>query len=579
MKRLLTYFKNLRFKQKLFISYLVVCIIPVIALGFFSYYQASKLLLQQAKQNLDDSVSQIASNINFRCTQHEAIVNSVTQNIVFKQIFSNNYDNFPVLYRDYVDPFFSNILNFNKDILQISVFTGNSDIQRGEYILPIKLINEFQWFANSESSKETQWYGNNGKFICTRLFANDDSEKQGKLPAILFLNIDGDSLFKGLDEIKSTSYGVAILDKHGKEILYKEKDIKVESSNYIEDLQNLKDKNGYFKIDNTQYIYIKEDIKQTGWTLYFFIPKRTISYDARSIVEATALIIVVCLVVLILIIWMFSSTFVKRIIKLNEKMIIVENGNLKINVASNSKDEIGELTNRFGKMLKNINILIDEVYQSKITQKEAELRALQTQINPHFLYNTLSIINWKALQIDATEISEIVNVVSKFYRTVLNKGKDSILVRDEVENAKAYMHIQLIMHHNNFDFICDIDEELYHYHIINLVFQPILENALEHGIDAIKRGGPRGQIVLKGHFRNDNLEFLIEDNGPGMSAELINEVLARNSKGYGLKNVHDRIQILFGSDYGLKIDSAVGQGTRIYVTFPKNTAPEPFAEE
>ena len=110
-------------------------------------------------------------------------------------------------------------------------------------------------------------------------------------------------------------------------------------------------------------------------------------------------------------------------------------------------------------MLININTLIEEVYQSKITQKEAELKALQTQINPHFLYNTLSIINWKALEIDAMEISQITNTVSRFYRTVLNKGRDFIPVRNELENAKDYMHIQSIMHNYRFDFICEVDED------------------------------------------------------------------------------------------------------------------------
>jgi two-component system sensor histidine kinase YesM len=448
------------------------------------------------------------------------------------------------------------------------VFTENSDIQRGEYILPINLLKGIKWLDINKGSNETQWYIRNNKVFCTRIFSNSDSKINLELPAVLYLSIDKDSLFQGLKDIKSGNYSLYILDKEGNIILNENNSTEKKFDEAFIKGNNYKESNGRVRIASTDYLYFKKTIEQTGWQLYYFTPKSGISIDARSIMTVTALITLICLVILIFIIVIFSKTFVKRITKLNKKMMIVENGNLKIDVWSDSKDEIGELTNRFGKMLNNINILIEEVYQGKITQKEAELRALQTQINPHFLYNTLSIINWKALEIDATEISEIVTTVSRFYRTVLNKGKSSILVENELENAKAYMHIQLIMHSNSFDFVCDVDEKMKLHYIINLVFQPILENALEHGIDIIKGSDRRGKITLKGYFKDNNLEFYIEDNGYGMSKEIIKDVLETNSKGYGLKNVHDRIQILYGNSYGLRIESVIGEYTRIYLTFP-----------
>ncbi|OCT16820.1 two-component sensor histidine kinase [Paenibacillus pectinilyticus] len=580
MRLFLAYFQNLRFKQKLFISYIVVSIIPVVVLGLFSYHQASSFLLQQAKQNLDGAVSQIAETINYRAKQHEAIINSITQNVVFKRIFISDDGNFSDLYRDYVDPFFSNILDFNRDILQISVFTENQAILRGEYILPLSLTTDLQWAKNGRMpSKETQWHIKNGKLFATRPFVSDEEVPLGKSPAVLYLSIDADSLFQGLDDIKAKAYGILILDKEGHQIL--SKNMHMSADLPIESLQTaqLTERIGSFSMSATDYMYITEEMEEPGWKLVYYTPKNGISVDARSIVSATALITLICLAGLLLIIWMFSNTFVKRIIKLNKKMLIVENGNLKIDVTSQSRDEIGQLTNRFGNMLTNINTLIEEVYQSKITQKEAELKALQTQINPHFLYNTLSIINWKALEIDAMEISQITNTVSRFYRTVLNKGRDFIPVRYELENAKDYMHIQSIMHNYRFDFICAVDEELLQYDMINLIFQPILENALEHGIDKLRKGSERGVIRLRGYRSGDDLAFCIEDNGPGMSKELAEEVIKRNSVGYGLKNVHDRIQIRFGQSYGLRIESEPGQGTRVFVDFPVYTAEELSSRE
>ncbi|MDD9271415.1 sensor histidine kinase [Paenibacillus sp. GCM10023248] len=576
MKRFLAYFQNLRFKQKLFISYMIVSIIPVLVLGLFSYHQASSLLQQQARQNLDGAISQIAETINYRAKQHEAIINSITQNVVFKRIFIAGEGNFPDLYRDYVDPFFSNILDFNSDILQISVFTDNQSLLRGEYILPIGLTADLEWASRDAKTKGTQWHIKNGKVFAIRPFVGDDEAGDVRPSSVLFLSIDGDSIFQDLDDIHAGAYGIFILDREGTPILSRH--IGMAANIPQTALRSLEggEKIGTLTSNRTEYMYIAEAMPETGWKLVYVTPKNGIAVNAKSIVSATLLIMAVCLAVLLLIIWMFSNTFVKRIIRLNKKMMIVENGNLKIDVSSGSKDEIGQLTNRFGQMLTNINTLIEEVYQSKITQKEAELKALQTQINPHFLYNTLSIINWKALEIDAMEISQITNTVSRFYRTVLNKGRNFIPVKNELDNAKDYMHIQSIMHNFNFDFHYEVDEELLRYDMINLVFQPILENALEHGIDKLRKGEGRGRIVLRGYRDGEDLTFTIEDNGPGMSPELAEEVLRMETAGYGLRNVHDRIQIRFGQGYGVRIHSEPGRGTKVSLTFPIYRAETPL---
>ncbi|MGG1520085.1 sensor histidine kinase [Paenibacillus oryzisoli] len=568
MRTFLAYFQNLRFKQKLFISYMVVSIIPLLVLGLFSYHQAGSFLLQQAKQNLDGAIGQIADTINYRAKQHEAIINSITQNVVFKRIFVAGDGDFPVLYRDYVDPFFSNILDFNKDILQISVFTDNPAILRGEYILPIGLTSDAQWAKQQPGVAQTQWHIQNGKLYATRPFIGEEGASLGKPSAILFLSIDADRMFQDLAEIKTDAYGVLIVDQQGTPLWSKSIRLTSPLPTSVDLALNPDTRVGSLTSNHTDYMYITQNIPETGWQLVYLTPQAEISVNAKSIVSATVLITVICLAVLLLIIWMFSNTFVKRIIKLNKNMMTVEKGNLKIDVSSQSRDEIGQLTNRFGQMITNINTLIEEVYQSKITQKEAELKALQTQINPHFLYNTLSIINWKALEIDAMEISQITNTVSRFYRTVLNKGRDFIPVRHELDNAKDYMQIQSIMHNYSFDFVCDVEEELLRYDMINLVFQPILENALEHGIDQLRKGEGRGRIELRGRQVGGDLQFSIADNGPGMTLERAEEVLQLQTAGYGLKNVHERIQIRFGQPYGLRIESEVGRGTTVTMTFP-----------
>lgn len=578
MALIITYFKNLKFRKKLFISYIIVSIIPIIVLGCFSYYQANTFLRKQATQSLSESIRQVSDNISFRCKQYELVINSVTGNFKFQEIFSDNYkDNVVIsqkyktssnldvlLYSDYVDPFFNNIRNLYQDILQITIFSPNALLQRGEYVLPITLVKDRPWYKESIKSPEVQWLGDNGRVICTKLFSNNYIESKTD-PALIFLSIDSDNLFKDIDNLNAHSYSIHIINNDKKTVLSKSKNCDLQ---FDINTMGISNENGsQVMVGGKKYILVKANIAETNWILYYYTPVNEIAINALSIISITVTIIFICIISLAILIWLFTNTFVKRINRLNKKMKMVEDGNMRLEVSSNSKDEIGELTNRFGKMLNNINQLIDEVYHSKIIQKEAEMRALQAQINPHFLYNTLSIINWKAIEIDAIEISQITTAVSKFYRTVLNKGKNDIAIKDEVENIKAYIQIQSIMHNYNFDFICDIDYEIYMYDMINIVLQPIVENALEHGID--RKRGDRGLLVLRGYFAGENIEFLIEDNGPGMSAEVIGEALSNNSKGYGVKNVHERIKIFFGDNYGLKISSQEGKGTRVIVSLPK----------
>ena len=180
----------------------------------------------------------------------------------------------------------------------------------------------------------------------------------------------------------------------------------------------------------------------------------------------------------------------------------------------------------------------------------------------------MSLINWKAIRAKAFDISHITTTVSKFYRTILNKGKNVISIKDELENTKTYIEIQMAMHSNSFDAEYDIDELIYEYNMINIILQPIVENAIEHGIDHMLEE-KKGELRIAGHVNEQYIEFLVKDNGAGMSEEIIKQIFVNKTVGYGLKNVDDRIKIFFGDEYGLTIKSERGIGTEVKVKLPK----------
>ncbi len=568
MEWFLRRFKNLSFRKKLILSYLFVIVIPVMILGIYSYSLSRSFLLEQAKQRLSNIAKQYADGIDSMLQDSSAAIDFITFNSGIFEVFNKEYIDYFDMYKDLnqiIDPMFNTTLNTNTQIRQLTVYTANNITERRYTIMNIDRVKDTWWYREAMKDRQLHWYCENGKVFAARRLLD---QRKTEIPNLVYMELNTNTLFNSIKGENTYEFGITVLDGSGT-VVFSHDTMNLKGLNPSGDVLGAWDKGQELKMEvvsGKDMLLIKKPVSVPSWTLYFYVPVRSIVLDAGKIVQATVAIAAACLVILGLMTWIFSKTFVKRIENLNKKMDAVEKGDLRIEVSSRSTDEIGELTNKFGKMLRNINLLIDEVYQSKIIQKEAELKALQAQINPHFLYNTLSLINWKALRLGAEDISDITANMSKYYRTILNKGKNNISVRNELENTRAYIDIQLIMHNDGFDVSYAIDESVYEYEMINIVLQPIVENAIEHGIEG-KRVG-RGEIGISACKIGENIEFAVRDNGPGMSPELVEDVFVKNTAGYGLKNVNERLKLFFGDPYGVTICSTAGEGTLVKVRIP-----------
>ena len=205
--------------------------------------------------------------------------------------------------------------------------------------------------------------------------------------------------------------------------------------------------------------------------------------------------------------------------------------------------------------------------QAKIVLQRTEMRALQAQINPHFLYNSLSIINWKAIEADEQEISKVTLALSTYYRTSLNRGETMTTVVSEMENIRAYLKIQLIMHDNSFRVEEVYDNTMGSCEIPKLILQPLVENAIDHGLDVSEKI----EKVLRIKVVHDELflYFMVEDNGNGMTEEKASQIVTYRSKGYGVRNVNERIVLLYGEENKIRVESKEGEGTRVCIRIPK----------
>lgn len=288
--------------------------------------------------------------------------------------------------------------------------------------------------------------------------------------------------------------------------------------------------------------------------------------NALGIFQITLFVIILSLIITFLLIYVISNNFTRRIIHIKNKVDKVEQNNLDVIIQSSSKDEFGELTNGIGKMLKRINSLISQVYQAEIAKRESEYNKLINQINPHFLYNTLSFIRWRAEKKADIETSYMVSALARFYRTTLNQGRHMATIKDEVQHIKAYLDLQLIMNDGRFDVDYHIDEGVLHTEIIHFILQPIVENAIKHGF--VEARGADYQIHIGVSRIEGGIKLFVSDNGVGMTPEQAARLLAGESGGCGVRNVNDRIKLCYGQDYGLDIHSESGSGTEVSMVIP-----------
>ena len=272
--------------------------------------------------------------------------------------------------------------------------------------------------------------------------------------------------------------------------------------------------------------------------------------------------------------WFFTSSIINPVNKLKELMKNVEEGRFDLPFHSKYNDEIGQLGKSYNRMIQEISRLIQVVYTEQKNKREAELKILQAQIKPHFLYNTLDTIQWMAYEYKANRIVEMVSALTTLFRIGLNKGNEFITIKEEIQHVESYLIIQMTRYQSKLEYEIIVDEEVNNYQIIKLLLQPLVENAIYHGIRN-KRG--KGKILIQVEKETNGLLLTVNDTGIGMTEERVkelNEVLHSKPSmeniphGYGLFNVNDRIKLVYGADFGLTIESKYKEWTVVKINLP-----------
>jgi two-component system sensor histidine kinase YesM len=308
----------------------------------------------------------------------------------------------------------------------------------------------------------------------------------------------------------------------------------------------------------------------------------------NEIVRYSLLVCLGSVTIAVFFIIIFSNTLTKKIKILVNTMSKVRDGNMDISIMSEDKDEIGELSRSFDSMLKRINTLINKVYvqdlevkELEIRRKEAELQAFQSQINPHFLFNTVESIRMNVLKNGDLETSNIIQSFSRLLRKSIEWKSHSVSLASEMELVDSYLKIQKFRYRDRFDYKINISTELSKVIIPKFIIQPIVENAIYHGLEMKKKDG---LLKIYAYKSSDNLKIIVSDNGMGIEETRLKELNdlidnkegAANSSSIGLKNINQRIKILYGSDFGLTFSSKLRKGTKVEILLPiENKRGEP----
>ena len=550
---------GMKLHRKLRAVFILATLIPVLFLNAYAYLYMRSSLFRQAEEGIasglrqlqitaDDKIRRYTQVLQYAMYDQQAVNFFGNADLTYYEVYSN--------LQDVYLPMLVTIREMNPEITHIGVYTDNPALRKRED--KIRLLSEIRQntqVCTALRSRNVEWSVEDDQLTGMGMMMRLNRHSPENL---VYLQVPADVLLD-YDPGGMQCWNLAITG--GDQTLFSL------SAGGLE-TPEAGAETGIRTADGRRLFVVRQPMQELPWSLQLVFPYDQLHIDTRPLVLMSVIVFLVCLLVMTIMSWIVTRSVTVRIRNLNDAMARVEHGtmNARPQVQPWDQDEIAEMTRHFCNMLDSLESYIDINYRNQITLQKAEMKMLQAQINPHFLYNTLSMINWMAVEHDEIEISEVLMQLSQFYRMILVLSDGEVTVRDETETIMGYLDLQARLHENAFDIHLDIHEDIMEYRMIGMVLQPIVENAIVHGLDELTER--RGDLEVTGCREQDTLLFTVRDNGPGMSPEQFARSLSEESKGYGLKNVHDRLRLAYGSGYGLELDNTGSAGTCIRMRIP-----------
>lgn len=434
---------------------------------------------------------------------------------------------------------------------------------------------------DTKNIKNKKWYDEivkaNGKTVLINTYKDENGIgpyknifKMGRLIkdlitnetlGILIMDISETMLYDRYSDMIDYGTSIYIVDSHEKIISSKDK--RLIGTNYQHVIKQNSDNYSVTK-NNMEII---SNIDEYGWSIIQEVPLNIMKQVSNQIVNSTVFIIVLVSIIALIISYALSVWITKPIIEIKNKMDKVMYGDLKAKVDVDRSDEIGQLQKSFNSMVMWLDSSIENIKKYEKQKRVAELSFLQAQINPHFLYNTLSGIRFLISMNKTEQAEEMLYRFTKLLRSILPKSSEMIRLEDEIENIKNYVELQKMRYPDCFEITYEIDDEINDFNVPSFILQPIVENAILYSME---KENNKGRISLAGYKTQEGIRIIINDNGIGMSKDKVESVLKKEASvnRVGVINVHERIVLNYGINYGLEIDSIEGRGTKVTFILP-----------
>jgi two-component system sensor histidine kinase YesM len=585
--RIMHFFRFKSIQSTIAVAFSCLIVVTITVIAWMSYNLSTDAVKKNSRDYTYQLMGQVSTNIDSYINYMENISQMVLSNYdikeyLLKQVYLGESGKEDL--KQKISFQLNTVLNTRQDISSILIFGTNGEIipyNENIALNPHVDPTEQSWYKKAIEAK--------GKVVISsshvqNMILNDytsvislsrelNSDVGGEKLGVLLVDLNYSVINDICNKIKLGNKGyVFIVDADGN-IVYHPEQQKINNHQKVELISQVMRTPGSSFVTSegiNSRMYTIKASQSTGWKIVGVAYVDELVSNKHDLQKYTFFGGIGFLLIAVMLSIILSLRISRPIKHLERSMKEVEKGNFDIQVDIQSSNEIGHLSNRFNRMTTEIKELMLQNVKEQELKRKSELQALQAQINPHFLYNTLDSIIWMAELKKSKEVILMTASLAKLFRLSISKGQEFTSIFSEIEHIQSYLTIQKMRYKSKMDFEINVDKSILSYKVIKIVLQPLVENAIYHGI---KNKAGVGSVQITGIRKGNSILLQVIDNGIGMSAEEINDMyrktrISKHGSGIGVQNVNQRIKLHFGDEYGLRFESELGQGTTVNIWLP-----------
>ena len=576
--------KKMRFRDKMILSYLVIIVVLVMLFFVFVKQTVNNYIQNQLIYSAENSCQRTREYLEQSIMTYSGVLHMLVNDSVVEEAVNSDFDNMSYFHQYNLacrlESEFINVVDKN-DVDRVRIFLPDTfEFTNMDYTGKFSDVTDTEWYKRIVDDKKAllcvrEESGENGDFITIGKVISHKNNFNSHIGA-LKLYISEEKLQRTLEKNVISDDGLCYIVNEYGDVITCSDYTRLDKYRVPETVfqQALGTSWTNFDVKNGNAMCIVSEIEYSGWYLVNVMSDEFLRRESRRLNRNMIINMLLAIIVSYIFAYFISHSINKRIIRLNNSVIRANKGEyIPIQTSmdiSDSGDEIDILSQNYNEMIIKLEKALQAQYENGKIIKSAELKILYEQINPHFLYNVLDLINWMAINNETENISKVVTMLAKYYKLSLNKGNEIISLEDELEHVRLYFEIQKIRFDNMSEINIDVPGEILGCKIIKTVFQPLLENFIKHGEPDEEK---QGVFSVSAQVHDNDIVFTVSDNGKGISPEIISAVVdgtyeSPGGSGFGLRSLNERIQLYYGEGYGLTFGDC-SDGTTIYVKVRK----------